>query len=60
MLPLTTLLGLGFDKLIEVQVTAVNSLGQGPSSNINTTGVKTRQKPDKISPIFLGTSSNET
>jgi hypothetical protein len=57
---LTNLLGLNFQDLIRVRVSAQNALGLGPSSDINTTGASIRRKPDKMQNVFLGTNNNET
>jgi hypothetical protein len=47
-------------ELVRVQIAAVNLIGQGAFSNVNTSGALIAQKPDKMQPVFLGTSNNET
>jgi hypothetical protein len=49
---------LSFNALVEVRVSAMNSAGYGPVSNLNTVGATIRSKPSQMNTPVRGSSSS--
>lgn len=48
-----------FDELVLVTVTATNSYGDGPASDINTSGAKIRSVPSTMTDPFRGSTTTD-